>query len=350
MTCALSERRRVPVSPSWPHRDADANPLSTCPLKEDRTIITALEYIFETIALIIASIMLTVIVMLFPVILLTAMGWEPSGTVLGVAFFVLFWLILLAMADHAWRYDVRAFGSGRNRQVERTSVTNRIARSTPVIRTVVKQTPKRRTVNHGVVSDHGPDKYVWKGSKTLSPTVVPSYETTGDRGVTMANRQNTTTAAPAAPAIVTARIPRQDETSSLVETNTDPSGQTEKSGYDIDSKFESDVTSSEMTDPFDWTPEKTKVAQEPSKTAVLDPVDDFTIDMEPAEEERPSASSENEPAVTTDPTTEFDVDTPPATTKTATAPHMIHANARPLDDSMLFSGRLIAITRPIIED
>lgn len=291
--------------------------------------------------------MLTVIVMMFPVILATAMGWEPSGTVLGVAFFILFWLILLAMADHAWRYDVRAFGSGRNRQVERTTVTNRIARSTPIIRNVVNQTPKRRTVNHGVVSDHGPDKYVWKGSKAPPPTVVPSYETTGDRRATMTNQKNTITAAPA---IMTSRIPSQDETSSSPKTNTDPSGQTGTFDYDIDSNSTNDVTPSEMTAPPYWTPEKTEVAQAPSKTAVLDPVDDFAIDMEPAEEETPSASSENEPAGTTDPTTEFEVEAPLPTTETSTTPHMTHADARALDDSMLFSGRLIAITRPTIED
>ena len=55
-------------------------------------MITALGHIIESIALITVSIMLTMVTMLIPVIVAIGLGWEPSAVVLGIVFFVLFWL------------------------------------------------------------------------------------------------------------------------------------------------------------------------------------------------------------------------------------------------------------------
>ena len=98
------------VDSSWPH-------ISRPTTNGQRTqeppeiIITALRYVIEALALIIVSVMLAMIIMLIPVMIIRGLGFAPSGVALTAIFLILFWLILMAVADHAWRYDIRAFGA-----------------------------------------------------------------------------------------------------------------------------------------------------------------------------------------------------------------------------------------------
>ena len=313
-------------------------------------MITALGHIIESIALITVSIMLTMITMLIPVIVAIGLGWEPSAVVLGIVFFVLFWLILYALAEHAWRNEIRAFGSDRNRHVERTTVIDRSAPLVPITRNVVNGRSKRNFVSNAAQGRNfstGNRKYQCNRSSEDLPIMASNRISMSDSGTSKADWDASIRPAQT---ILNARIKESLDTTAVVRPGTKPIRSNKKRIKGAIPVIETVEARPSITESLDSKEQKPETRATRSTSSMVDPEQNFDVELTRGRNESPSVSFLDDPDEFTVPVTGLKTETLKTTTWTTPTEEMNHASAPAIDESMLFSGRLITITRPTIED